>query len=1304
MGKLSQSYLKELAEKKKYKSGGFSTEGYKRNSPDVNNPYNIIPSNQITMEGVDFPVMGIDDIGNQQIMYPGNNYTYPGNYVTEFPIKNMGNKRFGQVGFQNRGEESTEDTPIEMPYVEIIAKRNPLARVKPYKWDPNARSPLAKNTQPQDQLRTQYYRKPEEQMAGISETKKEDLRRKISGVLRETTQADKDWAAEQANRKALTFSGATDGSVLGGMLDLVNPFSYYYAGKDAVRGAGETAQAIYEGNPDAVAAGLFKTGLNAAAFLPATQIGKFANTIGNEARLINRLKPLSVQRNLGDISKEAYKSLGRKVYQETARNPFNVSDIPMFRSAFVNEADDFLRGARSVDDFSTSQPFNYETQLGLGSGPVSSTPAISRVGQAVRPVVSTSSNLGKKFGTNLEHADAFLGQVAGEIFQGQKNRAAIAKGNEWLNKWIQSPVTQAKIESDLGWVPQRGNVLTQDVYDLGYEQAKNFVPNVGEYPLWKQAKELGKSLLPFSEQPHIHQNNWGVSYLYNYDPIHRYYINTGKVNRPTRYGSFMSRNPLVSQPKRMSTTIHEGVHDWTSNFLLRESGQEEAIRNLLPENVRTITDKWSNLRNKGIDPIQEMGQKEARLGYLADPTEVHARIMELRNHFGMTPEYSKNLTSEQASAIMKNLKSAPESSPIELRFFDVVDNDPDKLASLFRRLWAVPAATTLGIGAAQQFNQKPKGTYQMGGETSTEENPKQIAPVNITVPRYNAYKYNPNARSPLAKNYSYQDTPSYKKSDQDYALMQQAETERKRQEELKKFGESVFGKKPSPLEPVLKAVDAAAVVGDVVTDVAQLGNFIPHPYAQAIGKVGNVLGAGIDLYQGTRDVARGDYGSAALNFGASYLPIHLNKKGYLRPISQVSNTYSGGLTYRPLNYLPWNNAAQRAAMSPYINTNRKIAGAILGETAYDAGAFDNNVYNTYRDVTMRDNTGRNFNPLFRKPAPVIKEKPLDWSQHYQMGGTILAEPDYDIYKAPKQGNYLLPDINRPYYTDEQGEKRSEYKMGFNIDGKETLLPSVVGGRQLTPEETVNRYRQTGLHMGQYNTPEEAEYASRLRTAKYNMLQDPVRFNASMFQGGGKKTYVPEQVTNWTEPKYVAGLNSEGHYGYSDGTIYYNPNSSVENINNPWWTEHEKYHHFQTLTGRNPEERRMQDLQNQEQMLRDKNFLWKLAPKKVLDRGLFKGKYHIPGAEDLMYGNPNTLEGEARLYEEYIRSGNKSIFPQATYQMGGTMGIPGVNGQVVSSGPTPLTSVKKTRGPINKTKAGVKTMSNKQVKKILKNIK
>ena len=39
-----------------------STEGYKKNSPDVNNAVNIIPSGDITMKGVDFKVRGEDNL------------------------------------------------------------------------------------------------------------------------------------------------------------------------------------------------------------------------------------------------------------------------------------------------------------------------------------------------------------------------------------------------------------------------------------------------------------------------------------------------------------------------------------------------------------------------------------------------------------------------------------------------------------------------------------------------------------------------------------------------------------------------------------------------------------------------------------------------------------------------------------------------------------------------------------------------------------------------------------------------------------------------------------------------------------------------------------------------------------------------------------------------------------------------------------------------------------------------------------------------------------------------------------------
>lgn len=53
----------------------------------------IIPSSNITMKGVNYPVLGIDDLGNQQMMMPGQDYTFPGNYVTEIPQMGKGGLR-----------------------------------------------------------------------------------------------------------------------------------------------------------------------------------------------------------------------------------------------------------------------------------------------------------------------------------------------------------------------------------------------------------------------------------------------------------------------------------------------------------------------------------------------------------------------------------------------------------------------------------------------------------------------------------------------------------------------------------------------------------------------------------------------------------------------------------------------------------------------------------------------------------------------------------------------------------------------------------------------------------------------------------------------------------------------------------------------------------------------------------------------------------------------------------------------------------------------------------------------------------
>jgi hypothetical protein len=72
-----------------------------------------IPSNQITMQGVNYPVFAQPNIGQPQMMYPGQDYNFPGaNYVDEYPqMKKGGQKKY------SRSLEATNKLFTANPYV-----------------------------------------------------------------------------------------------------------------------------------------------------------------------------------------------------------------------------------------------------------------------------------------------------------------------------------------------------------------------------------------------------------------------------------------------------------------------------------------------------------------------------------------------------------------------------------------------------------------------------------------------------------------------------------------------------------------------------------------------------------------------------------------------------------------------------------------------------------------------------------------------------------------------------------------------------------------------------------------------------------------------------------------------------------------------------------------------------------------------------------------------------------------------------------------------------------------------------------
>jgi len=108
----------------------YSNLGYKRYSPDINNPFNIIPSGRITMKDVDFPITGIDDLGNEKLMFPGNEYEFPGSEVFELPHKEHPSLEWkGRPLISNNGFEGFEGG-FHSKYLDMhAAYRKPLQMI-----------------------------------------------------------------------------------------------------------------------------------------------------------------------------------------------------------------------------------------------------------------------------------------------------------------------------------------------------------------------------------------------------------------------------------------------------------------------------------------------------------------------------------------------------------------------------------------------------------------------------------------------------------------------------------------------------------------------------------------------------------------------------------------------------------------------------------------------------------------------------------------------------------------------------------------------------------------------------------------------------------------------------------------------------------------------------------------------------------------------------------------------------------------------------------------------------------------------
>lgn len=127
-------------------------------------------------------------------------------------------------------------------------------------------------------------------------------------------------------------------------------------------------------------------------------------------------------------------------------------------------------------------------------------------------------------------------------------------------------------------------------------------------------------------------------------------------------------------------------------------------------------------------------------------------------------------------------------------------------------------------------------------------------------------------------------------------------------------------------QPVLHAADVA-------TDVMQLGNFIPLPQAQAVGKLGNFLGPMIDSYQAVDAFKNKDYVNAGINTLSALLPAIINNPNVLGGYRRSAKYNFGNRSF----YNPIDRRYGRMTEKQLL-ANRMLLGTLGAETTYDTYA------------------------------------------------------------------------------------------------------------------------------------------------------------------------------------------------------------------------------------------------------------------------------------------------------------------------------------------------------------------------------
>ena len=271
----------------------------------------------------------------------------------------------------------------------------------------------------------------------------------------------------------------------------------------------------------------------------------------------------------------------------------------------------------------------------------------------------------------------------------QVTQNQLDEGIDWLKNWHSDPITQRKMRRN-------------DLDLITGSSAKDIIKN-RSLPVSTEDRFAEGKYKPQFDNPIMdvlnmrHSDNLGVyqrgidkSYVDRYPaPEERLILNEQGLPKWDKGTNKLQQTTNYIPGNIKSTTIHEGTHTLT-----------QGDRGLSSENYKLLgKDMFPTYE---YDPSKiDPNEMETPESYYTRPTEVHARINELRSHYNLKP--GQHISESRADDILDDIKH--EKTPVSPEFADYIikysNNDSygrDKLANAMNKMFGV--AAPVGIGAA----------------------------------------------------------------------------------------------------------------------------------------------------------------------------------------------------------------------------------------------------------------------------------------------------------------------------------------------------------------------------------------------------------------------------------------------------------------------------------------------------------------------------------------------------------------------------------------------------------------------------